>query len=198
MKTATVWSRSPMCCCKVWFLHNEIIAPDVSINMLCICCLIGKGFLVELQAEGVLTEEQGCLWGQHFEEKVLKRRFWRGRVKWKWDVERWQDTDSLNRRSSGKHAFKLYMYFRYIFGVCKKWRGVMNSKFENPAWMASMFQSLNCYCPSEFAEIAALNFIANRFFYFLGKFDSSLYCTYDHDGFLKYFFPLFSFDLLLW
>jgi hypothetical protein len=29
------------------------------------------------------------------------------------------DTDSLNR-SSGKHAFKLYVYFRYIFGVCKK------------------------------------------------------------------------------
>ncbi len=65
---STVWNRSTMCCCKVWFLHNEIIAPDVSINMLCICCLIGKWFLVELQAEGVLTEEQGCLWGQHFEE----------------------------------------------------------------------------------------------------------------------------------
>ena len=40
------------------FPHNEIVAPYVSINMLCIRSLSGKGFLVEVQAEGVLTGEE--------------------------------------------------------------------------------------------------------------------------------------------
>lgn len=129
MKTATVRNRSTMCCCKVWFLHNEIIAPDVSINMLCICRLIGKWFLVELQAEGVLTEEQGCLWGQHFEEKVLKRT---SEVKMRCRKMTGHRFIAHQHRISEKHAFKLYMYIRYIFGVRKKWRGgvvwIQNSK----------------------------------------------------------------------
>jgi hypothetical protein len=86
--------------------------------MLCICCLIGKWFLVELQAEGVLKEEQG---GQHFEEKVLKRM---SEVKMSCPKMKGHRFTAHQHRISGKHAFKLYMCIWYIFGVRKKLRGV--------------------------------------------------------------------------
>jgi hypothetical protein len=79
--------------------------------------LIGKWFLVELQAEGVLTEEQGCLLGQHFEEKVLKRT---SEVKMSCPKMKGHRFTAHQQRISGKHAFKLYMYIWYIFGVREK------------------------------------------------------------------------------
>jgi hypothetical protein len=65
MKRMTAQNRSTMRGCNMWFPHNEIVAPYASINMLCLCSLSGKGFLVEVQAEEVLTGEQMNLWQQH-------------------------------------------------------------------------------------------------------------------------------------
>jgi hypothetical protein len=65
MKRATAWNRSTMKHCNMWFPHNEIVAPYVSMNMLWIRSLSGNWFCVEVQAEWVLTGEQRNLWQQH-------------------------------------------------------------------------------------------------------------------------------------
>jgi hypothetical protein len=130
----TVRSRRTMRNCNVWFLHNDIVAPYVSISMLYLRSLSGKGFFVEAHAEGVLTGEQRNLWQQHCsvrlhsELRVLKELWDVAVVEDLWDVFAAQHTIL-----GAHHALELCIYLEhkgcnlsleFKFGTCAKttWR----------------------------------------------------------------------------
>jgi hypothetical protein len=101
--------------------------------------LIGKWFHVELQAEGVLTEEQGCLWGQHFEEKVLKRT---SEVKMrcpKMKGHRFTAHQHSTEFRESMHSNCTCTFGTFLVYVKNEGGCGMNSKFKSPAWMCRTY-----------------------------------------------------------
>ena len=104
---------------------------------LSICCVyaawLENGFLLNFRQKGFWQKSRGA-----FEDNILKRRFWRGRVRWKWDVQRWKGTDSLHTSTEFRESMHSNCACTFgTFSVYVKNEGGcgMNSKFENPAWM---------------------------------------------------------------
>jgi hypothetical protein len=110
MKRTTARSRNTMRRCNMWFPHNEIVAPYVSINMLWIRSSSGKGLLVEVQAERVLTGEQRNLWRGIADEYYTRNsENWRNYEMW----QSWKIFSSWHTILGAHHALELCIYVEH-------------------------------------------------------------------------------------